>query len=114
MNRVELYRRRKRNKRLLLFTILACFAVLVVGLITVDYAVNSMLGVNDEIKIATLVKTGDSIYEVNFMNCQEDINLSYLKKDWNRVTAWLNQYYERAGEYVLKISDYTKEVTNTK
>ncbi|MGE4283432.1 MAG: hypothetical protein AB7G87_06880 [Clostridia bacterium] len=113
MNRLELYKRRKRSKRLFVLTILVSLAIVVVGLITVDYSVNSMLGINDEIKIASLVKTGDSVYELDFMNCEVEVNLSYIKIDWNNMVGWLDKYYQKAEEYVTRFNNYTRAVTNT-
>ncbi|WP_094547729.1 hypothetical protein [Petroclostridium xylanilyticum] len=113
MNRLELYRRRRRNKRLLFLAILASLAILVVGLVTVDHAVNSMLGVEDELKIVSLVKTADSIYILNFMNYPMEVNLSYLKKDFKSLSIWVDNSYKRVEKFVSGLNDCTKAVTNT-
>lgn len=114
MNRLELYRRRRRNKRLVFLTILISLAVLVIGLVTVDHAVNSMLTIEDEVKIVSIVKKADLVYELNFMNYPSEVNLSYIKKDIDNLFAWFDRSYERIEEYVSKLGDYTRTVTNIK
>ncbi len=85
MTRLELYLQKRRNKRLVWLTIIISLIVIGFGLTTVDSAVHTMLGVDNEIKFLDLTKKSDDIYELTVMNTIREINLVYLKKDLEAV-----------------------------
>ncbi len=81
MTRLELYLHKRRNKRLVWLTIIISLIVILFGLTTVDSAVHTMLGVDDEIKLLDLTKKRNAVYELTVMNTVREVNLIYLKKD---------------------------------
>ncbi len=115
MNRLELFKRKKRNRRLIVSTIIISTLLIIVGMLTVDYAFNNMLNAQEEIKILTLTKKEDSVYLFNFMNCTGKINFTYVKNDIDKVGLWANKSYKIINDNYTKIKDYAiKTVSNFK
>ncbi|NLY44366.1 MAG: hypothetical protein GX066_10510 [Clostridiaceae bacterium] len=112
MNRLELYRQRKRNKRLFYLVIFLSLLIVVVGFVTVDYAVNSMLGVEEKLSIIRIEKTGDPVYALYFMNNRGIIDLRYIKKDFNKVVEQMSNSYEEVKNNILELKDYAQQVMN--
>ncbi|MCG8501578.1 MAG: hypothetical protein MJB12_14420 [Firmicutes bacterium] len=110
MSRLQWYKRRKRHKRLVLLTIFLSLVIVTVGLLTVNSAVNTMLGAEDELKLVSLIQKADSIYRLSIMNYTSEINLSYIKEDLNNAVAKGKAVGREIEEYLYEFSDYAKAV----
>ena len=115
MNRFQYYKHRKRRNKGVLLAFILTFIVLISGILTADYAVNSMLGLPSKMNIFSCTQKKDYVYRITLMNCSGDFNLTYVKKDLDNVNAWVEEKYQGIQRYVVKISDhYSKAVANMK
>lgn len=61
--------------------------VIIVGLMTVDAAVNEMLGL-EETKMMYVTQKADAIYELKFMDRYVTVNLIYVRQDYEQLMQW--------------------------
>ena len=80
MNRLERFRQERIRKRKYTLVLLLCLALLVLGIGTADYAVNSIMKNDNSIGIISVRRT-ESYIEFSFLNRKLYLNTSYIKED---------------------------------
>ncbi len=106
MNRLEMYKQKRRQKRVVFLSLFLGITIIVVGLMTVDAAINEMLGL-EETKIMHITQKADAVYEVKLMNHYVTVNLIYAKQDYNR---FVHQGKQLWGNFVVRAKKVSEEV----
>jgi hypothetical protein len=84
LNRLERFRKARITKRKYTSVLLLSLALLVLGLGTVDYAVNSIMKNVKSISIVS-VKHMDSYIELSFLNKKLYLNTCYINEDLKKL-----------------------------
>ena len=104
----------KRQHRLVKATLFINIIILAIGLYVVDSSVNTMLGFQNPNRIILIDKRTDNIFDINFMNNTCEINITYLKKDMEKLAAVFKQSYETCRQYFDNFNQQVYEVMNIK
>lgn len=85
MGRVEQFRSARKMRWRYLGSFVLFFTLLIAGICTVDYSVNSIARNVNRVELISFRNIENSYYEVNLANKKFYINTTYIKRDYQRL-----------------------------
>lgn len=91
-SRVERFRQKRITRKRTLAAILIFFFLLIIGIVTVDYGVNTLID-DDRNAAIIAVKNYDDSVEIKLMNRRLILNKQYINRDLKYLKDKLNEIF---------------------
>lgn len=91
MGRVEKFKEVRMTKVKFVASILLFVVILSVGIMAVDYSLNSIVTNNSTINVLKIVKVAENKLEIDFANKKYSLNTTYINRDLNRLKLRFSQ-----------------------
>jgi len=91
VGRVEKFKEARMTKFKFVSSITLFFIVLFIGIIAVDYSLNSIVINSSSINVLKIEKVSENKLEIDFANKKYNLNTTYINRDLNRLKQKLSQ-----------------------
>jgi len=93
MGRVDNFKEARHTKLKMFTAILTFMSLLIAGIFTVDYSVNSIISDTPKLEIIKVAEASSNMYTIDYANRKYKLNTYYLSRDLQRLKKRLSEIF---------------------
>jgi hypothetical protein len=93
MGRVDNFKEARLARFKIFAAVMTFVALLVVGIFTADYSINSIVSDTPKLEIIKVAEASSSIYTIDFANRKYNLNTYYLSRDIEKIKKRLSEIF---------------------